>query len=88
MFKTRLNEVWDDVAPQICEMLKARDIHYSAVKAARFLTHNEDGEDSLGPIVIWIATHPNTTIAKNAHDVSPNIISLLAISGVEGAVIE
>lgn len=88
VFNTRLNEVWHDVALQICEILKARGIRYSAVKAARFLTHDEDGESSLGPIVIWIATHPNTTTAENAHDVSPDIISLLATFGVEGAVIE
>ena len=88
VFETQLNEVWNDVAPQICEMLKARHIRYSAVKGARFVTHDEDGEDSLGPIVIWIATHPNTTTAENAHDVSPDIINLLATFGVEGAVIE
>ncbi|KAI0287829.1 hypothetical protein BC826DRAFT_1188789 [Russula brevipes] len=88
VFNTRLNEVWDDVAPQICKILKARGIRYSAVKAARFLTHGEDGGGSIGPIVIWIATHPNTTTAENAYDVSPDILSLLATHGVEGAVIE
>ncbi|KAF9790395.1 hypothetical protein BJ322DRAFT_385619 [Thelephora terrestris] len=56
--------------------------------AARFFTHGEDGKGSLGPIVIWIATHPDTTTAENAHDVSPDIISLLEKVGVEGAVIE
>jgi hypothetical protein len=75
-------------APQICETLKARHIRYSAVKGARFVTHGEDGEDSLGPIVTWIAKHPNNTTAENVHDVSPDISSLLATFGVEGAVIE
>jgi hypothetical protein len=88
VFNTRLNEVWKEVAPKICEILKARGIRYSAVMAARFLTQGEDGDDSLGPVVVWIATHPNTTTAKNAHDVSPDILSLLETFGVEGAVIE
>jgi hypothetical protein len=88
VFNTRLKEVWNEVAPKICEILKARGIRYSAVIAARFLTQGEDGEGSLGPVVVWIATHPNTTTAENAHDVSPDILSLLATFGVEGAVIE
>ena len=88
LFKTRLNDVWDDVAPQICKILKSRSIRCSAIHAARFLTHGKDGEDSFGPIVIWIVVHPNTTTAENAHDVSPDILSLLEANGVEGAVIE
>jgi hypothetical protein len=88
VFNTRLNEVWHDVAPQICKTLKARGIRYSAITVARFSTHGEDGKDSLGPIVIWIATHPGAATAENAYDVSPDIISLLATFGVEGAVIE
>ena len=65
------NIIWDIVIPQICEFLKARKIRYSAIKAARFVTHGEDGKDTLGPIVIWIAAHPATTTAKNAHSASP-----------------
>jgi hypothetical protein len=88
VFNSPLNDVWDDVAPQICKILKARGIRYSAVKAARFVSHGEDEKDSLGPIVIWIATHPTTTTAENAHDVSPDILSLLEANGVGGAVVE
>ena len=88
VFRTPLNTVWGTVAPQIREILKARKIRYSAIHAARFVTHGEDGNDTLGPIVIWIATQPTTTTAENAHDVSPDILSLLKASGVEGAVIE
>ncbi|KAH8990637.1 hypothetical protein EDB86DRAFT_2938332 [Lactarius hatsudake] len=88
VFNTPLNAVWGTVAPQICEFLKARNICYSAVKAARFVTHGEDGKDTRGPVVIWIATHPTTTTAKNAHDASPDILALLKANGVENAVVE
>lgn len=88
VFNTSLNAVWDIVAPQICEFLKALKIRYSAIKAARFVTHGEDGKDTLGPVVIWIATHPTTTTAENAHDASPGILALLEDNGVEGAVVE
>lgn len=88
VFNTRLNAVWHAVAPLIRELLKNLKIHYSAFKAARFLTHGEDGKDTLGPVVVWIATHPGTTTAENAHDASLEILSLLKANGVEGVVVE
>ena len=88
VFNTPLNPVWDTVAPQIRQLLKAREIRYSAIKAARFVTHHEDGKDTIGPIVIWISTHPTTTSAENAHDASPDVLALLEANGVNGAVIE
>ncbi|TFK86933.1 hypothetical protein K466DRAFT_549552 [Polyporus arcularius HHB13444] len=39
-------------------------------------------------IVIWIATHPGTTTAKDAYEASPDILALLKANGVEGAVSE
>ncbi|KAH9063649.1 hypothetical protein EDB83DRAFT_2519799, partial [Lactarius deliciosus] len=79
---------WDIVAPQIRDLLIKWKIRYSAIQTARFVTHGEDGKDTLGPIVIWIATHPTTTTAENAHDASPDILALLKDNGVEGAVVE
>jgi hypothetical protein len=43
VYNTQLNNAWHDVAPQICSLLKGRRIRYSAVMAARFFTHGEDG---------------------------------------------
>ncbi|KAI0041525.1 hypothetical protein FA95DRAFT_1501351 [Auriscalpium vulgare] len=88
VFNTPLNPVWSTVAPQICEFLKAQNIRYSSVMAARFATNGKGGRSTLGPIVIWIAVHPNATSAKNAHDASPEILALLRAHGVEGAVVE
>ena len=90
VFNTSLNGVWDIVTPQICEFLKVRKIRYLAIKATCFVTHGEDGKDTstVGPVVIWIATHPTTTTAENAHDASPGILALLKDNGVEGAVVE
>jgi hypothetical protein len=88
VFNTPLNAVWDTVAPQMRKLLKDRKIRYSAIKAARFVTHGEDEKDTLGPAVIWIATHPGTTTAENAHDASPVVLALLEANGVEGAVVE
>ena len=88
VFNTPLNAVWHSVAPLIRQLLKTRKIRYSTIKTARFVTHDEDGKDTMGPIVIWISTHPTTTTAENAHDASPDILALLKANGVEGAVVE
>ncbi|CAE6503072.1 unnamed protein product [Rhizoctonia solani] len=88
VFNTALNPIWDTVAPQICTLLENLGIRYSVVKAARFVTHGQDDRDTLGPIVIWIATHPTTTTAKDAYHASPPILNLLKTNGVEGVVVE
>ncbi|KAI0048404.1 hypothetical protein FA95DRAFT_1582210 [Auriscalpium vulgare] len=85
VFNTPLNPVWDTVAPKICRCLKDRCIRYSAITAARFRT---DETNILGPVVIWIATHPNTTTAENAQDASPHVLAILKAHGVKGVVVE
>ena len=72
----------------VIALLKKRGIKYSALKTARFSTRDEDGKKTLGPIVIWIATHPNTTRAENARDASPDILHILEDHKVDGAVVE
>ena len=88
VFNMPLNTVWDTVAPQICQLLKSWKICYLAIKAAHFVTHGKDRKDTISPIVIWISTHPTTTTTKNAHDVSPEILTLLKANGVKGAIVE
>ena len=88
VFNTPLNAVWDTVGPQIRELLKARKIRYSSISTARFVTDGEDGRSTHGPVVIWIATHPTSTTAKNAHDASLDILALLKANGVGGVVVE
>ncbi|QRV97300.1 transmembrane protein [Ceratobasidium sp. AG-Ba] len=88
VFETPLNAVWHVVAPMIVALLKKRGIKYSALKTARFSTRDEDGKKTLGPIVIWIATHPKTTSAESARDASPDILHILEEHGVQNAVVE
>ncbi|CAE6519816.1 unnamed protein product [Rhizoctonia solani] len=88
VFETPLNPVWHIVAPKIIALLKKRSIKYSALKTARFSTCEEDRKKTLGPVVIWIATHPNTTSAENARDASPHILHILEQYKVENAVVE
>ena len=88
VFGTPLNVVWDIVALMIVSLLKKRVIKYFAINTACFSIHEGEGKKTLGPIVIWITTHPNTTSAKNAHDASPEILKILKEHNVHGAVVE
>ncbi|KAJ3721435.1 hypothetical protein DFJ43DRAFT_685756 [Lentinula guzmanii] len=89
VFNTRLNEVWDDsVAPQILASMKAHGLKYSALETARFLTVEEGGHESFGPIVVWIAVRPNTTNAEAVRDATPDILRILANVQITDAVVE
>ena len=59
-----------------------------AHQGSSFRHRDADGRDTLGPVVIWIATHLTTTTTRNAHDASLGILALLKANGVEGAVAE
>ena len=65
-------------------LLDGTEIHYSAIQAAHFITHGGDEKNTVGPIVIWIATHLTTTTTENAHDSSPGILTLLEDNWSQG----
>ncbi|KAG6839278.1 hypothetical protein C0991_004171 [Blastosporella zonata] len=90
VFGTRLNEVWDStVAPEIRASLKSHGLLYSAIKTARFSTVDEEGgEEKFGPVVVWIALHPNTTKASAVRDATPDILQILNNAQVTGVVVE
>ncbi|PIL26038.1 hypothetical protein GSI_11792 [Ganoderma sinense ZZ0214-1] len=88
VFNTPLNPVWSSVAPLINASLKKRGIARSVLKTARFVTEHENGEKTLGPIVIWIALHPGKNTPSDARDASPEMLRILAEHGVEDAVVE
>ncbi|KAG6862623.1 hypothetical protein C0993_002330, partial [Termitomyces sp. T159_Od127] len=90
VFNTSLNDVWDTISPQICDLIQARKINWSCIDPARFFTyaHGEDTIGSVGPVVIWIGVIPGSTSADTAHEVSAEILALLSKHGVEDVVVE
>ena len=86
VYNTPLNKVWDTIGPQIRDLVK-RKARYSSIDPARFVTQH-DGNETLGPVTIWIAVPPGSTSADTAHDVSEAILALLVKNGVEGAEVE
>lgn len=86
VFETDLNPVWDTVASLIIALFKERGIQYSALLPVRFSTPDDEGEQTLGPIGLWISTHPGKNTPKDARDASPPILEILETHGVKGAV--
>lgn len=87
VFGTPLNDVWSTVGPQVRDLVRAQKTPYS-INTARFVTHGEDGEDTLGPVVIWIGVPPSATSADTAHDVSNRILDLLERNLVKDVEVE
>jgi hypothetical protein len=87
VYRTPLNDVWSTVGPQVRELVKDRKIHYS-IDPARFVTHGEDGEETLGPVVIWVGVYPGSTSTDTAHEVSQKILELLEKNGVKNIEVE
>lgn len=89
VFNTPLNELWDDtVVPQIKASMKNRGLKYSAIETARFSIVEDGGEETFGPIVIWIAVRPKTTNAAAVRDATPDIFDILTASQITGVVVE
>ena len=59
-----------------------------SINTVRFVTEEEDGEETLGPVVIWVSVYPGSTSADAAHQVSQGILELLEKNGVEGVEVE
>jgi hypothetical protein len=88
VYNTPLNKVWSTVGPQVYELVKSAVKTRFSINPARFLTHGQDGEDTLGPVVIWVAVYPASTSPDTAHEVSQDILEVLKKNGVEDAEVE
>ena len=67
VYRTPLNGVWSIVGLQARQLVKDRMNLYSSIDPARFVTHGEDGGETLGPVIIWVGVYPGSTFADTAH---------------------
>ena len=68
--------------------MKNRGLKYSAIKTARFSIVEDGGEETFGPIVIWIAVRPKTTNVGAVRDATPDILDILTASQITSVVVE
>ena len=87
LFGIGLNRIWDTVAPLIIVLFKERGIKYSSLLPVRFSTANKNGKPILGPLGLWISTHPGQNTSMDARNASTPILQILETHGVKDAVI-
>ena len=85
---TPLNRVWSTVGPQVRDMVRSGVRTRYTINPARFVTHGEDRQETLGPVVIWVGVYPHSTSPDTAYKVSQSILALLEKNGVEDVEVE
>jgi len=88
VYGTPLNPVWSTISPRVCDLVRSVVKTSYSIGPARFVTHAENGEETLGPVVIWVGVCPNSTSANTARNVSHDILGLLEQNGVKGVEVE
>ena len=56
-----MDREWGTVCPQIRDMVRSDVKTRYSIDPARFITHGEDGEEKLGPDVVWVGVYLDTT---------------------------
>ncbi|KAF8642055.1 hypothetical protein AX16_009711, partial [Volvariella volvacea WC 439] len=78
VFGHALKTVWKTVGRQTLDLLKDRNIRYTSVDPARFITYGDADKEIPGPVVVWVGVYPGSTDADTAFDLSKEILALLA----------
>ena len=88
VFDSVLNPKWDEiVAPRIIASMKTHGIKYSALQTVQF-TILQDGQVTIGPVVIWIGVRLKTTNAEAVRDFTPEILHILSDNQIAGVNVE
>jgi len=80
--------VWSTVGPKVRDLVRSVVKANYSIDTACFVTHGEDGEVTLGPVVIWVGVYPDSTTADTAHEISQGILELLKENGVKDVEVE
>lgn len=83
VFGHRLNDVWEDVGPQIRDLLTLYHVQWTSIDVARFITDGEGSKKITGPVVIWIGVCPDSLQGEQAFSLGNQITELLESFGVD-----
>ncbi|KAI0927764.1 hypothetical protein AcW1_005200 [Taiwanofungus camphoratus] len=84
----RINDVWEDLGPQVRDLLNVQRIRWSSIDVARFVTDGESDTQIVGPVVIWIGVLPDSLEGAQAVSSSEGILVLLKSFGIEDVEVE
>ncbi|KAF8905228.1 hypothetical protein CPB84DRAFT_1845038 [Gymnopilus junonius] len=75
VFGYKLNSVWKDVGPKVCDILDSVGVLWTTIDVVGFIRIKEG--ESIGPVVIWIGVTPETVCGKDVHTAAQGCLDLL-----------
>ncbi|KAI0640727.1 hypothetical protein C8Q79DRAFT_1004112 [Trametes meyenii] len=91
VFDSVLNPKWDEIAaPRIIASMKTHGIKHSALwQTVQFTIQVlQDGQVTIGPVVIWIGIRLKTTNTEAVCDFTPEILHILSDNQIAGVNVE
>ncbi|KAI0032653.1 hypothetical protein K488DRAFT_49424 [Vararia minispora EC-137] len=79
VFNHPLNLVWATKAgPKVRDLLTAERVAWTSIDGIRFLTHEDDGTTTLGPVVVWVGVCPGSLTGDDAFIAAGKILDVLS----------
>ncbi|EIN13897.1 hypothetical protein PUNSTDRAFT_23867, partial [Punctularia strigosozonata HHB-11173 SS5] len=88
VFNHRVNDVWEDLGPQVRDLLNVQRISWTSVDVARFITDGESDKAIVGPVVLWIGVRPGSLEGAPAFSSGAEILEILKSFGIEDVKVE
>ncbi|KAH9933544.1 hypothetical protein B0H21DRAFT_825804 [Amylocystis lapponica] len=88
VFDHKLNNVWEDLGPQVRDLLNVQRISWTSIDVARFITDGEFDTAIVGPVVLWIGVRPDSLEGAQAVSSGSGILALLKSFGIEDVEVE
>ncbi|KAH8119367.1 hypothetical protein DFH11DRAFT_1686263 [Phellopilus nigrolimitatus] len=88
VFNHRLNDVWEDLGPQVRDLLNVQRISWTSIDVARFITDGESDAAIVGPVVLWIGVRPGSLEGAPAFSSGAEILEILKSFGIEDVEVE
>ena len=75
VFGHKLNTVWKDLGPKVCDVLDSVGILWTTIDVVRFVKVGRG--EVVGPVVLWIGVAPETLFGEDAHTAAHCCLDLL-----------
>jgi hypothetical protein len=90
VFGHKLNTVWKDLGPKVCNFLDSAMVFWTTIDVVRFVKFGDSEEEpeTIGPVVLWIGVFPETLFGENAHAAVYGCLDILKEFGITDVEVE
>ncbi|KAF8970664.1 hypothetical protein BDZ97DRAFT_55681 [Flammula alnicola] len=86
VFGHKLNAVWKDLGPKVCDFLDSAGVWWTTIDVVRFIKVGKG--EAVGPVVLWIGVFPETLFGEDAHTAAYGCLDLLEKFGITDVEVE